>query len=388
MSNTTNNHNNPNYKNGFVLLITLILLVVMATLGYTLSSRVNARRIRNQYIIDSSKARYGCDSGVKYMLANLENIEPQLISRPNEPDFSDLYALNDIGYQQLLQKWGIDANSSFTIRGPYGADWPLINEPVEFTIDSARVRIEITDENAKYPIGWVMLNDKEKDREIQAGYQTFCEMMQLDSEEIQSLKEQLLRIGQIRPFKVEFRPITQTENTPVTRSSGSTPVRSTTVKRTVVTVSTQIVEQTAQFAKLFHSSMLDIEPLSRPIIKTANRQESPLKYMGIWASNQININTAPRPVLEAAFIFGGNEVKIADEIIQKRRQKPFESISDLKTQLARYSDSIEKSEGFITTSSTLFTIKVKSTSGVATATSVVAIIKTGREIKKIAIINN
>ncbi len=46
---------------GIVLLLTLVLLVVLATLGYTFSSRVAAQRHRNQYIIDYSRARYGCD---------------------------------------------------------------------------------------------------------------------------------------------------------------------------------------------------------------------------------------------------------------------------------------------------------------------------------------
>ncbi|MHC4175201.1 MAG: hypothetical protein ACYST5_20005, partial [Planctomycetota bacterium] len=65
-----------------MLLITLVILVVLSTLGYTLSSRVAAQRHRDQYIVDYSKARYGCDSAVKYALATLEEISVQLISRP------------------------------------------------------------------------------------------------------------------------------------------------------------------------------------------------------------------------------------------------------------------------------------------------------------------
>ena len=84
---------------GVVLLVTLVLLIVLATLGYTLSDRVASQRHRNQYIIDYSNARYGCDSAVKYALASLEELEPELVSRPNEPDFSDLFALDEIGYQ-------------------------------------------------------------------------------------------------------------------------------------------------------------------------------------------------------------------------------------------------------------------------------------------------
>jgi type II secretory pathway component PulK len=109
--------------------------------------------------------------------------------------------------------------------------------------------------------------------------------------------------------------------------------------------------------------------------------------MGMWGSMKVNINTAPRHVLEAAFIFGGDEVKIAEEIIQRRRIEPFADIQDLKTELLRYSDSIGRCENYITTVSRFFTIRVTAVSGVAKASSVIAITKDGAKVKRIAVIN-
>jgi type II secretory pathway component PulK len=127
--------------------------------------------------------------------------------------------------------------------------------------------------------------------------------------------------------------------------------------------------------------------LSRPILFGESRKESALKYLGTWGSQKVNINTAPRHVLEAAFIFGGDEVKIADAIIQKRREKTFENIEDLKKALIGYSDSIDKCEKYITTVSRFFTIKIIATSGVAKASSIIAITKDGKKIERIAVIN-
>jgi hypothetical protein len=104
---TLNNCNNCRSRPGIVLLLTLVILVVLSTLGYTLSSRIAAQRHRDQYIVDYSKARYGCDSAVKYALATLEEINAQLISRPNEPDFSDLFILSKAEYEELLEQWSI-----------------------------------------------------------------------------------------------------------------------------------------------------------------------------------------------------------------------------------------------------------------------------------------
>ena len=421
---------------GIVLLVTLILLVVLSTLGYTLSTRVAAQRHRNQYIIDYSSARYGCDSAVKYALATLEDIDPQLISRPNEPDFSDLFYLTEVEYQELLEQWGLesqlttldgsksfkgmvdignvdklgdiddvndinsdeieiagfDSYDSLTISGPYGPPWPFITGPVEFEVGSAKIRIEIEDENAKYPLGWALLSDKAIQREVQAGFETFCEMTGLDTEQIDSLKNELQEIGEIKPFALDFKPTTRTVKTPITTRTVSSKSRTskapqTRLRRKTVPAAEQISEQTTHFAKLFHSSLIDTEALARPTIVSRGRKESALKYMGMWGSMKVNINTAPRHVLEAAFIFGGDEVQIAEEIIQQRRIEPFADIQELKTDLFRYSDSIGKCEKYITTVSRFFTIKVTAVSGVAKASTVIAITKDGEKIKRIAVIN-
>jgi hypothetical protein len=418
---------------GIVLLVTLVLLVVLSTLGYTLSTRVAAQRHRDQYIIDYSSARYGCDSAVKYALATLEDIAPQLISRPNEPDFSDLFCLSEAEYQEILEQWGLenqlttfnngesfndmigitDVNElddigsdefgidgfggygSLTISGPYGPPWPFITEPVEFEIGSAKVRIEIEDENAKYPLGWALLKDGKVKREAEAGFETFCEMTGLDAEQIDALKIELNDIGQIKMFAVEFKTTTKTIRTliktPTSRSSTSKSRTSKTprtrVTRKTIQVDEQISEQTAHFAEIFHSSLIDTEALAKPTIVSSSRKESALKYMGMWGSMKVNINTAPRHVLEAAFIFGGDEVKIAEEIIQRRRIEPFADIQDLKTRLFRYSDSIGRCENYIITVSRFFTIRVTVVSGVAKASSVIAITKDGAKVKRIAVIN-
>jgi hypothetical protein len=434
-------------RSGIALLVTIVLLVVLSSLMFTLSTRMSAQRHRDRYIIDYQKARYARDSAVKYALATLSDMNmPRLIERPNEPDFSDLFMLSEEQYRDLLDTWNAeredmssaererDADRDYStpsssevspndvngfgdmndtgyartfrdsndpnsqrIPGPYGPPWPFISEPVEFEVGSAKVRIEIEDENAKYPIGWAAMDDKSIQREAIAGFETFCEWMEVNEVEIESLRDQLKQISEIKPFKVDFKPITQMVRqeipTPTTSSSTSRtsrsrirPPRMRTVK-TTITEAQQITEQSADFAKLCHSTLLDTESLARPIVISDTREESALKYIGMWATRKVNINTAPRHVLEAAFVFGGDADLIAEEIIQRRRIKPFADIPELKQELFRYSDSIEKCEKFITTVSNIFTIKVTAASGVAKATAVIGITKEGKKVQQIAVIS-
>jgi hypothetical protein len=93
-------------------------------------------------------------------------------------------------------------------------------------------------------------------------------------------------------------------------------------------------------------------------------------------------------VLEAAFTLGGDTDLIAEEIIQRRRIKPFTDIEELRRELFRFSNSIEKCEKFITTVSSVFTIKVTAASGVAKASAVIGITRDEKnKIQKIAVIS-
>ncbi len=428
-----NNWSDCRNRPGIVLLVTLVLLVILSALGYTLSSRLAAQHHRQQYIIDYQAARYGCNSAARYMFAKLQDVNiPQLVDRPNEPDFSDLFTLSEVEYKELLAEWAAEIASgeaesfggkrdisdvndvddindvndvgeandisgvtdfndpnSLVVRGPYGPPWPFVIEPIEFKIGSAAVKIEIEDENAKYPLSWTLLGDKKVQREASAGLETFCEWMDVNSVRVDSLKQELNGIGEIKTFKMDFEPVKITEQRRrVTRRGRGARRRRTyqtrMVQKTVAPASIHV----ADFARLFHSSLIDTEALAAPTIISDSRKESALKYMGLWASNKVNINTAPRQVLEAAFAFGGDADKIAEEIIQRRRIKPFTDIEDLRKSLFKYSDSIGKCEEYITTTSNFFTIRITAVSGVAEASMVFAVTKDGKKVERIAVISS
>jgi type II secretory pathway component PulK len=129
------------------------------------------------------------------------------------------------------------------------------------------------------------------------------------------------------------------------------------------------------FAKLMHSPMIDLEKLAKPVNEDENRSESALKYISLWGTGQVNVNTAPRQVLEAAFTFGGDAAEIAEQIIKLRKEIPFQNIDDLKKRLFSYTDSIEKSKSYITFQSNCFSIRVSATSGVAKVSATAGIKK-------------
>jgi len=428
-----------------ILLITLVILVILATLGYTLSARVAARRHRDQYSIDYSVARHACASGMRYALASLGSLDFPLISRPNEPDFSDVFAMSEPEYQKLLAQMELylaqkrlaeaeaeehaktedaapkkksrpadandlrDANDTdpnrvllagpgkVQIPGPYGPPWPLVTEPVEFEVGAARVKIEIEDENAKYPLSWALLEDPKLHEEAGVSWTTFCEWMGYTPQEIAELNQDLETMVSVKPFKLEFKPEPTkaapppTVRTRITRppaSRTSTAAARAPAAKKALTPAEQMEQQNQEFAKLFHSSLLNVALLTRPSVESDSRRESAMRYLGLWSTRHVNVNTAPRHVLEAALTFGSamNAPKIAEAIIQLRKTKPVTDVNDLKREILGHSDSIEECRSFITVASTVFTVRVTAICGVARATALAAVSKEGNKVQQIAVL--
>jgi hypothetical protein len=433
-----------------VLLVALVLLVVLATLGYTLTSEVSAYKRRAQYMMSYQAARYGCDSGLRYALTIVERFKPKLVSDVNMPDFSDLFRLSDAEYEELLARvaaqrnaggaktfdFGGDANDindvnavrrppgvgdsnlhrdindvnklndlndlnyymdsndvhSLFVPGPYGEAWPLVSKPVELEIGTAKVKIEIEDENAKYPAGWLLMNEKEVSREVEAGFRTFCNWMEVNEVDVDYIKEQFRAVTDIRPFKIDFQPISKLSPVggPGPSLGKSDRSKSRTSRERYATTSISQTEQMASQAKdfsvLLSSSLIDRDFMAKALPVSEKKKESVLKYISLWGTTKVNINTSPRHVLEAAFMFGGDADKIADAIIALRRVKPIEKIDDLKRDLLRYTVSIEKCEKYITTVSDFFTVRVTATSGVAQASAVIALTKWGPVVRTVAVV--
>jgi len=459
-----------------ILLVTVVILVILATLGYTLTARVAARRHRDQYVIDYCQARYACASALKSAMASIPALEPQLISRPNEPDFSDIFAMSELEYQQFLAQYAADLSltdsntesstdgnnvgdtkskrsadkkktsketDSITkadvmkkssqadrdkqpdkaqraaklkktrklqdmndltdvndvndlepplpsVAGPYGPPWPLVTQPVECEIGSAKVKVEIEDENAKYPLGWALMTDDPYKKVADVSFATFCEWMGCDKSEIDTLREELTKINGVRLFKLAYKSQPTAAQPPASLRAARPDTRRTVAPKKITPPVDPMEQQNVDYGKLFHSAMIDTDLLRRPTIVSDTRNESAMKYLGLWATRQVNVNSAPRHVLEALFTFGSvaDAPKIASEVIRLRQVAPFASVEEVKKAILRYSDPIDKCKELMTTASTTFTIRITATSGVAKVTIVAAVIKEGNNVKQIGIVSD
>ncbi|MHC5059854.1 MAG: type II secretion system protein GspK [Planctomycetota bacterium] len=444
-------------RRAVALVLTLVVLVVLTTIVYALSSRISQIKHRRQYLIDYQMSRYACDSALKFAIVAIKGMDFKLIERKDKPDFSDVFTMDRVEYELYLDEWAqklaeqealgetdeniydkndTEQNSSTNqgaspdvsgmsatkllgqllnspnsigdpnfslgqynepneifIPGPYGPEWPHVRDPVRLEIGKTKIVIEFADENAKMPLTWAIANDTGVRNFALDALEVFGAWMQMDLIETMKLAEELEDVEDIKRFTINPKPISITQpakkqprNTNSRRrnnSKGTAPKRTRTTKKTL-----PATVHITDFAKLLHGSAIDLEALARPLPDTGDRNESPLKYMGLWGSQRVNINTAPRHVLEAAFTFGGDAEDIAEEIIQRRHEKPFASIDELQSSLYRYSGSIKKAKNYITTASKFFAIKVTANHGRARTSAVATVIKERNKIQPIAVISD
>lgn len=403
-------------------------LAVMPTRNFTLASRADMPDFSDLFVMDDGQYRAFLEAWA--MNASDEQIEkvlketaapaatqvPQLstaellnwlanmlgesYNEPNEPQAADTPTAGSEPneWQTIVE---IDPND-VEVPGPYGPPWPYVIKPIELQIGTANVTITVEDENAKMPLSWAVTNRQAVNKQAEAALTIFCDWMGIQKSQRESLLDQLEKIYDRKAFELNPSPILLPPQPRAaaaqTRQAGRITTTRTTAaqQRQAQQQQQQQAAQTQQrpavahatdFAKLFHSSLLDREPLALPVTHTALPGQSPLKYLALWGSQRINVNTAPRHVLEAALSFGTGDPKdLAERIIQKRHQEPIKTIDELKD--AFYGDSlaIEQAKDYLTTTSSFFLIRVVSQSGNARASATATVIKEGRNVERLAIL--
>ncbi len=285
----------------------------------------------------------------------------------------------------------VDANSLF-VPGPYGTAWPYISEPLELEICDSVVTITIEDENAKLPIVWALMQDQSKQGARNASMETFFEWMGVDKGAQEQLIEQFDGAAKVKNFEIGMKPASIEKNEEVktrtvTQQPDGTRKSEFRTRYRVRKVPRSDSGNYTDFARLV-SAKVNTELLKKNSYSDFRRDENAMKYLGLWGSDKVNVNTAPRNVLEAAFVFGGQEVRLADSVIAERKVEPFKDVEDMKRRLFSFSNNIDNLADMILFESEVFTIKIKAVSGSAVATSTTAVLYKDKKFTKITTVYN
>lgn len=347
----------PRRQRGIVLLLTLLVLLILASVivrfvaDTTLSLRAGSYRLQQQ------QCRYAAESGMiigsklisqKILETSQERAKKQAATDPNgTSDQLDTAASDPNDPNKPLP----DPNK--TAETTVKPEWPpYVIDRQTMDIGEAKVTIEIHDENAKWPLLWVLRPPYKTGARESLGdaLQDWARACGADS----ILGVQTLRLAEtvgsgldLPPAEYEIDPNNASSgaNSQNQTSSSRRKGRSRNRKRT--TYSQQMAEQEKRhqmmgvFAELWHDQLrrnLDYKDLTKHL---RDQDYAYADSLSSWGASQININTAPPDLL--ADIFGplGLTKDMANVIAEKRKTQPFNNPAELSDTISLNTQQVE-----------------------------------------------
>jgi len=350
---------------GYTLLLTLLTLVILASVvGHFISE--NTLHLRaSSHRLERTQTRYAAESGIilgSQILTDvlrLSATSPQPTQPPVDPN-SDL-PMDDMSEPSFVLQ-------SRTMR-----------------IGDVDVTIEIHDENAKWPMLWLVRSPLGDSRRAQAlAEQSLERLAQLLDADSDALAEPIDLARDILKG-MELPPTEKVVQLPGRSSQARTRRRHVGYKRKLA--EKQETHQTMTlFAGQWSRQMREL-PDSRSLrTPPPGRSHSFVDYLGVWGNSYLNINTVSAEVLQSALQDYGMTMRNALDIVQGRAKEPLKSIRDV-TKLVKVDEALATAiYSLCDVRSNVFSLHVNARLGRTSYELVGGLFKTSRgEIKRSAV---
>jgi len=304
---------------GIALLITLIVLILLSSVIVRFQSDTSLQLRVGRYRVSLLRCRYGAESGIvlgQMMVANaMGEARRFFMETKKDPNAGD--ALDFKGWSKYF-----DPNATWQQNLESGT---VIAQSYETQVGGVAVKVEIHDENAKLPLLWAMSSPYERmggQNMVDQPFYTYGNLLGVASDQVRGTIDLARRLAaqvHLPPTEVVLQK--NSERRTVSRHQGLRKEMEETKKRRLAM---------GVFAEIWKSQLqhnLENAALNEPLGEGVG---SFADQVGVWGSNHININTAPKEVLMAAFEPLGLTEAMAGAIVETRAQKPFNDISELK----------------------------------------------------------
>ncbi len=326
------------------MLMTLVVLVILASVIVQFQADTNLLVRASRYRQEKVQCTYAAESGMI--------IGSHLIQEVFKKPVTTSLAAEGTGQATDPNLYGLfgdpnNPNSQYDPNDPNSGSMQLTAADPEspflvyrktIEVGEATVEIEIHDENAKWPMLWVLTSPFENDRDgklTRANLKLLGGWLGAEGEVMQEAAELTRELG--KKIKIPTSDITVA--TTKSRSSDvKTAGRSSRSRRTVqkkrIGYQKRLAERDSRYLAMgqFASQWQDaiLHTAEYEVLKKEMRQEEPvLEYLGIWGNTKVNVNNASAEVLQAALEPVGITADVAQAIVEQRKTKPIGNITAL-----------------------------------------------------------
>jgi len=312
---------------GVTLLLTLMVLVILSIVVVQFQIDANQQNRATSYRIERLKCRYAAESGIAIGSRIIKqyfdsNINLQVAA--DMPIFPDNQAdePNQLPDESNQPQAAPDIWSDIPPEDQL--PWFVLSQET-YQINGADVTIEIHDENAKWPIVWLLTSPFDRSHRstnAERGLKAYADTFNINRNDFEAAVNLIHSLGESLPLP------------PPPVSYAGAGLRMAPKGRTGGYVQLLTEEQDrhkmmGNFARYWYEHF-DLRP-GDPLEK--DRLNSNLSFaecVSLWGAFHININTAPRTLLETVFEPIGMSEYQMDALMNFRQNKPFTAPSQLR----------------------------------------------------------
>jgi Tfp pilus assembly protein PilX len=326
-------------KRGVTLLITMLVLILLATMIVQFQSDASLQVRADSYRIDELQCRYAAESALvstPMLITDVLAAAAQAAQAAQSPQTSP-------GQTPAAAQEPNAASDSSAASDPNGPPpqkpWPFLVAERTMTIGEAKIEIKVHDETAKWPMLWLFRSPFDASlgntADPQRCFTRYTELMNIESQKAQESLALAQKLG--KPLQLPKADFTM-RKTAAPKTGGQAAKtqgqsfkarwqRKNLTQRTEDLYKRKTVMGT--FALRWGETMRtnpDFSWLKEPL---ADRKEAFEDFLGKWGSDRININLASAELITSVFEPLGMTEEMAWAIVRYREKKPFAQASSL-----------------------------------------------------------
>ena len=312
-----------NRKRGVTLLITLIVLVILAIIIVQFQTEATIHVRSNQFRFERLQCRYAAESGIIVAAQMIKQArrQPHTLQSTTEPtleedSMEDPNLIGDIDLPPLEDTELQEPLPSFV----------MMKKTIE--IGPVKVDLEIHDENAKWPLYWLVRSPFEPSGTNRAGqsFRNYTRTLGVPALTSRNVIKQTQGLAQ--PLNLPKPPV-------IIQKSGST--GRLTRRDARVKYADRVRERLernkymAVFAAQWYQRLKDDPQFESFRQELEDHPGDFADYLSMWGAFEININTASEDLIYHTFQNIGLTEQQAKAIVERREQKPYISTGELQS---------------------------------------------------------
>jgi len=315
--------NHTNRKRGVTLLITLIVLVILAIIVVQFQTEATLHVRSNQFRFDRLQCRYAAESAIivaaqtiKQARRRPQTLPASPVPTKDDPSLEDPNLLDEMDLPPLEDSASSEPLPSFV----------MMKKTIQ--VGPVQVDLEIHDENAKWPLYWLLrspFDSTSANTKAEQNFRNYTRKLGITALTSRNVIKQAQGLAQ--PLNLPKPPV-RIQKVGAKKRLLRRPARISYAERVQERLNRN--KNMAVFASQWYENLKDNPDFESFQENLEDRPGAFDDYLSMWGTFEINVNTASEDLIYCTFQSVGLTQQQAQAIVARREQKPYSNTGELQ----------------------------------------------------------